>query len=284
VLGEIEHALAQRHFVAGEEFSAADCALSGLARLGGLIDLSPYPNVSRYAAEMAARPASARAARSMSGVAMPSQVLSFWFGEPITNDAMLRAAIRRWFLAGRDLDAEITRRFAPTVEAALAGKLADWGETAHGRLALVLVLDQFARHVHRDDPRAFEGDAVATATVLDAVERGDLELLNDTVERSFLLMPLLHSEDLSHHARHTEFIDRIARLSSPVFAPIIESGREQSEKYRAIIERFGRFPHRNAVLGRASTEAEQEFLRDFAAKAPPKVAREVAAETARAAT
>jgi uncharacterized protein (DUF924 family) len=281
VLGEIEQTLAEHPFVAGD-FSAADCALSGLARIGGLIDLSPYPNVSRYAAGMGARPAYVRAARSMSGVAMPSQVLSFWFGEPITDDAMLRAAVRRWFVAGRELDAEIKRRFTPTVEAALAGELADWAETPRGRLALVLVTDQFARHVFRDDARAFTGDAIATATVLDALERGDIEALNDTVERSFLLMPLLHSEDVSLHVRHTEIIERVAALSTPVFAPIIESGREQSEKYRAIIERFGRFPHRNAVLGRASTEAEQVFLRDFAAKAPPKVAREVAAESANA--
>jgi uncharacterized protein (DUF924 family) len=158
------------------------------------------------------------------------------------------------------------------------GELADWAGTPRGRLALVLVLDQFARHVHRNEPRAFAGADLATATVLSSLELGDLEALADTAERAFLTMPLLHSEDLAHHERHTEVVERIAALATPLFAPMIEGAREQSGKYRRIIARFGRFPHRNAALGRESTTEEREFLRDFAAHAPPKLAREMLAQ------
>lgn len=173
------------------------------------------------------------------------------------------------------MDDEIRTRFGSTVAAACSGQLSDWSDTPEGALALVLVLDQFTRHVHRDSPDAYSRDALAQATAMAAIERGDLDHWGEVTYRHFLAMPLHHAEDLALQDRHVALVEDIMRDVSPVYAVMSDSAREQTQKHRDIIARFGRFPHRNAILGRVSTPEEQEFLVSFAGVAPPAIAREI---------
>jgi uncharacterized protein (DUF924 family)/glutathione S-transferase len=271
-LGDLERVLSDREYVA-HDFSAADCALAVVSRFGAHFDLSPFVAVRRYASRLAERPAFVRAKRAQAGIASPDAVLSYWFSAPARTEEEVDAKLRRWFLAGRALDTEIGALFSATVEAALAGQLSDWASTPRGALALIVVLDQLTRHVHRDTATAHAGDSEAVVLAETAIGRGDLGRLEETVERLFLCMPLLHSEGAAQQQRYAEIVEQLAVTAGPLYQKMIASSREQSQKYRAIVERFGRFPHRNAVLGRASTAEEEAFLLDFAKKMPPEHAR-----------
>jgi uncharacterized protein (DUF924 family) len=200
----------------------------------------------------------------------PEDVLAFWYGEPATNEDALLAKIQRWFAGGPALDAEIEERFGADVERALAGELDDWAESPRGLLALVLVLDQFPRSIHRDSPRAFEGDARALALARRGLADGSFREL-DWEGRHFLLTPFLHQEDPSALdeglAQFIRAHDEAPELNKMTFA----AGIEQANKYGDVVRRFGRFPHRNAVLGRASTPAEIAFLKDWGKAAPPAI-------------
>jgi uncharacterized protein (DUF924 family) len=203
-------------------------------------------------------------------MATPEDVLDFWYGEPATNEDALLAKIQRWFAGGPALDAEIEERFGADVERALEGELDDWAESPRGLLALVLVLDQFPRSIHRDSPRAFAGDARALALARRALADGSFREL-DWEGRHFLLTPFLHQEDPSAQdeglAQFIRAHDEAPELNKLAFA----AGIEQANKYGDVVRRFGRFPHRNAVLGRASTPAEIAFLKDWAQAASPAI-------------
>jgi uncharacterized protein (DUF924 family) len=200
---------------------------------------------------------------------MIDEVLRFWFEQPATTSEEYGRKIRRWYMGGPALDAEIRQRFTPQVESALAGELDDWAQTTRGRLALILLLDQFTRSIYRDDPRTYAGDAKAQALSVEALDRGlDRELSIE--ERHFLMMPLMHAEDLALQERSVVTIAAIAADAADFQQGPIGMGVEQSRKYRDVIARFGRFPHRNALLGRDSTPEEKEFLVDWAQKMAPK--------------
>jgi uncharacterized protein (DUF924 family) len=199
-----------------------------------------------------------------------ADILDFWFGEPATNEDALVAKVQRWFAGGPALDAAIEHRFAADVERALAGELDAWAESPRGLLALLLLLDQFPRSVHRDTPRAFAGDARALALTRRALASGAARAL-DWEGRHFLLTPYLHAEDLSVLEEGVAVIAR-AHDEAPTLNRItFAAALEQATKYRDVIRRFGRFPHRNAVLGRASTPEELAFLKDWAQAAPPAI-------------
>ncbi|MFG6136598.1 DUF924 family protein [Halomonas sp. B23F22_10] len=168
------------------------------------------------------------------------EVLAFWFEE-------LTPA--QWFRKDSALDDEVRRRFATTLEAARRGELGDWRQTARGRLAEIIVLDQFSRHLHRDGAEAYAADARALALAREAVAAGDDAALAAR-ERAFLYMPYMHSESLAVH-------DEAQRLFEQ---PGLEGSLRAERRHRDILERFGRYPHRNAALGRASTEEERAFL------------------------
>jgi uncharacterized protein (DUF924 family) len=179
---------------------------------------------------------------------MQEQILAFWFGEIPGNERP------EWFRKDDSFDARIRERFGPAVEAALDGAYGDWDLTARGSLARVLLLDQFTRNAFRDTPRAFAGDPQALATAQNAIARGlDGELL--PLERWFLYMPFQHSEDRSVQKQSIEVFSRLAAETG--LAPPLDWAR----RHAAIIERFGRFPHRNAILGRVPTPEEEAFLR-----------------------
>jgi uncharacterized protein (DUF924 family) len=201
-------------------------------------------------------------------------VLSFWFGEPAQDAAALGAKQKRWFAGGPDFDREIRERFAPTVERALAGDLDDWVRTIRGRLALILVLDQFTRNIFRETPRAFAGDARAQKLAVEALD-AQLDRELGFVERMFLKTPLAHAENLALQERAVVETDKLTSEVADWQRPLFARGVEQARKYREVIARFGRFPHRNAALGRTSTPEEEEFLVGWKERQAPSTAKDI---------
>jgi uncharacterized protein (DUF924 family) len=174
-------------------------------------------------------------------LASSEDVLQFWFGELTAED---------WWRKDPVLDRRIADRFGRTLAAAARCELHAWRTTARGRLAEVIVLDQFSRNVHRDTAAAFANDALALALAQEAVARGgDLHL--PAAERAFLYLPWMHSESALIH-------EEALRLFA---APGLEKNLDFERRHKAIIDRFGRYPHRNALLGRTSTTEELEFLK-----------------------
>jgi len=184
---------------------------------------------------------------------MPSlqdEVLDFWF-RPRTSPDHGKAR-REWFRKDPAFDAEIRERFGAAVETALADGFADW-TAPRAALARVLILDQFTRNSFRDEPRAFAGDALALATAEDAVARG-ADLLLSPVERWFMYLPFAHAENLVVQERSVALNKRL-RDETGLADPLV-----WAEKHAAVIRLFGRYPHRNALLGRESTPEEIAFL------------------------
>ena len=167
-------------------------------------------------------------------------VLSFWFKE--INS-------KQWFIKDDVFDETIRLRFEPTVTAALDKQLDEWANTAEGCLALIILLDQFTRNMYRDTPRAFIGDQKALALSFLCIDRNYIKK-KDRDWCHFMLMPMMHSENLG-----------IQNKSLPLFKKLTGSRTlEYAVKHRNVIERFGRFPHRNVILGRPSTNEEVKFL------------------------
>lgn len=177
-----------------------------------------------------------------------ADVLDFWFG----SGAERGQRHKRWFEKDAAFDAEVTRHFLPFYETLAGGQA--WLDSPAACLARVIVLDQFPRHMFRGTARAFASDALALASARLALEHGyDRDRL--PVERLFLYLPFEHSETLADQLR-------ACALTAPLEAfPETADAHRYAIAHRAIIERFGRFPHRNAALGRASTAEEIEFLK-----------------------
>ena len=172
-------------------------------------------------------------------IGSPGKVLDFWFRE---IDPKL------WWTHDPAFDDVIRTRYGELLERAAAGELYPWRATARGRLAEIIVLDQFSRNVYRDTPRMFAQDAAALVLSQEAVAAGALAEL-DLPGRAFLLLPFMHSESRAIHA-----------VAEPLFREHAPKNLEFELKHKAIVDRFGRYPHRNAVLGRPSTPEELEFL------------------------
>ncbi len=179
-------------------------------------------------------------------------ILDFWFGRP--DDAGYGGRREIWFETNDDFDAEIRDRFMADYEAAEAGRLDPMQRTARGALALVILLDQFPRNMFRGDRRAFATDAQACEVAGAAIACGFDKALTP-VERRFFYLPFEHGENLADQAR-CAWCMREHLPSDDERDPSIEYAR----RHRAVIERFGRFPHRNAALGRTSTPEEIAFL------------------------
>jgi uncharacterized protein (DUF924 family) len=179
-------------------------------------------------------------------------VLDFWY-QPDDAGRWRDLAREEWFRKDAAFDAAIRERFGDLIARALAGGLGEWCVQPRGALARVLVLDQFTRNAFRDTPDAFAGDARALATAKAALAQGfDRGLA--PVERWFLYMPFEHSEVLEDQSRAVALFEALA-AETGLDAPL-----EWARKHEAVIRRFGRFPHRNDILGRASTPEEAAFL------------------------
>ena len=172
-------------------------------------------------------------------VATPAQVLDFWFG----------AGPDKWFSKDDAFDAAIRERFLPSYEAAAAGRLTNWEAAPESALALVIVLDQFPRNMFRGSPRIFAADALGLAVAKRAVAQGFDRRL-DLPKRNFFYLPFMHSENLADQERCIELSRQNADQNTLKYA----------ELHADIIRRFGRFPHRNPVLGRSTTAEEKAFL------------------------
>ena len=170
--------------------------------------------------------------------------------EEILNFGFKECKPEQWFKKNEDFDQMIENRFSIAIENAIAGNLGNWEESETGCLALIILLDQFTRNVFRDTPRAFAGDKRALALSQLCCEK-DYLTNPDVQRRQFMLMPMMHSENLA-----------VQDAALPLFKKYA-SGKdyEYAEKHRDIIVRFGRFPHRNVILGRKSTNEELEFLK-----------------------
>ena len=180
------------------------------------------------------------------------EILCFWFGGLEEKD--FAEPRKSWFAAEPDVDAEIRRLFLDDYNRAARGEFHSWRDTAQSCLALTIVLDQFPRNIFRNDPRAYASDDTALATAEYAVRTGfDREF--PPVARAFFYLPFEHSENLENQQRSVESTSALPYDSHT--AAFIEHAKEHKET----IERFGRFPHRNAILGRESTPEELEFLR-----------------------
>ncbi|MET1046781.1 MAG: DUF924 family protein [Hyphomicrobium sp.] len=175
----------------------------------------------------------------MNTVKTAADVLAFWRG----------AGEDKWFEKSEDFDRDCRENFLGTYEAAASGQLSDWQQTPDGALALVIVLDQFPRNMFRNDPRAFATDPLALEVARRAILSGfDRQVAHDLVP--FLYLPFEHSENIADQRRS---VDLFAEHGD-------ENNLKYAEIHRNIIERFGRFPHRNAVLGRQTTPEEKAFL------------------------
>lgn len=171
-----------------------------------------------------------------------NEVLDFWFRELTPED---------WFQGGEEVDARIRERFAALSDALRENVPDAWRANARGMLAAVIALDQFPRNLWRGDRRAFAADPTALALAREAVERG-LDRDMATEERKFLYLPFEHSEDMADQTRSVELFTALGD----------ERSLDYAVQHQVIIERFGRFPHRNEALGRASTPEEIEFLKE----------------------
>jgi uncharacterized protein (DUF924 family) len=178
-----------------------------------------------------------------------SEVLDFWFG-PLDTRGKAR---REWFVKDPAFDAQIRERFGELHEHASRRELEMWRLSPESMLALVIVLDQFSRNIYRNHPRAYAQDTHARDCAAEALLRED-DLGFLPVERQFLYLPFEHSEDLMDQEKAVELFRSLERFEET------RGISKSAEKHRAIVARFGRFPHRNAALGRASSHAELEFL------------------------
>ncbi len=190
----------------------------------------------------------------------PAEILEMWFPED-----QARANAMWW---GKDpaLDAELRERFGPLLAQAKAGELDAWAETAEGRMALIILIDQFSRNIHRGDAQTYAADAKARALTHAGLELGHDRQL-PLIQRLFFYLPLEHSEELPDQERCLELVEALAKDAKA--DPSIDEDKakmyanfvEYAVSHRDIVARFGRFPHRNEILGRSSTPEEVEFLK-----------------------
>ena len=186
-------------------------------------------------------------------------VHAFWFEETTIPDHDLNAALIRWFRATGEFDALVRDRFADAIRRGGAGEFDHWCESTRGRLSLIVLLDQLPRNAFRGTPDAFAFDAKARFVCREGIARGDEQLLVP-VERHFFYLPLLHSEDLADQELSVNNLEQLRRRAPASQIDYFQAVVDAALRYRSVIARFGRFPHRNAALGRTSTPDELEFM------------------------
>jgi uncharacterized protein (DUF924 family) len=187
-------------------------------------------------------------------------VLAFWFGAPGSAAEVAGHQRTLWFGKSPANDQAVIDRFAATLTAATAGQLDHWAHTPRGRLALVIVLDQFPHHIHRDQPQAFATDPQALALSLDALATNEDRQLAP-IERVFLYLPLEHAESIDMQEQSVSLYEQLAHEAATDERALFDNFLDYARKHLDVVARFGRFPHRNAILGRISTPDELEFLK-----------------------
>jgi uncharacterized protein (DUF924 family) len=192
-------------------------------------------------------------------------VLTYWFGDerdPIDSVASLERRGAMWFYGGVDIDREIAGRFGGDLERARRGELDDWAEVPLHRLALIVILDQFSRNVFRGTPLAFGQDPQAQRLAVGGLDAGQDQGLA-LHERMFFAMPLSHAEDRALQERGLASAERLVAEAPTAVRPFYERGCEMVRKHHDVVARFGRFPTRNAALGRSPTPEEITYLEEL---------------------
>ena len=187
------------------------------------------------------------------------EVLQFWFfSRPSGDHAAMVRQMEWWFRGGAD--AEIVERFPPLLDQAKRGELDSWSQRPRSRLALIIVLDQFSRTIHRGSAQAFAQDPKALTLALEGIENGHYAALDNPWEKTFFFLPLGHYEDLKNQEHVVKLAEELVREAPQELRDILEFSANQARGHRDVIARFGRHPHRNEVLGRQSTPEELEYL------------------------
>ena len=189
----------------------------------------------------------------------PAAVLVTWFGAHPLDAAAMQRVQAQWFQKDEAFDSMLRQRFGATLTAARAGRLDDWARDADGWLALLIVLDQFSRNAFRGQPEGFAGDAQALAIAQAGIARGDDQRV-PPMARIFCYLPLEHAEDAAMQARSVALFTALRDAPGAEPKAFFDGTLDYAHKHQDVIARFGRFPHRNAILARASTAEEQAYL------------------------
>lgn len=189
----------------------------------------------------------------------PDEIHEFWFADALADPANAEQRMSFWFRSDRHTDQLIAQRFTPILEQAGKGVLADWQARPRSCLALIIVLDQFPRNIHRGTPAAFRFDVQALSVTRQGIAAGHLPELT-TIEQAFLLMSFQHCEDLAGQREGVALFEQLVREAPVDWRPIAGGMLKYARLHFDIVERFGRFPHRNRILGRSPTAAERQYL------------------------
>jgi len=186
-------------------------------------------------------------------------VLTFWFKEHALSAPQIDRRMDIWFGSDPVFDLEISKEFSNDVELASDGKLDYWAESPRGRLALIIMVDQFRRNIHRNTAQAFSKDTVALKYCVEgAMQKQEQDLA--PIEKVFFYMPLQHAESQKVQAKSVRLYKRLVASSSPTYRETFETVLQFAELHKDIIDQFGRFPHRNTLLNRENTAEEDEYL------------------------
>lgn len=190
----------------------------------------------------------------------PKVILDYWFADAAAaKPDDLKTHFQRWFQGGKEVDEEIKSRFGKEVELATSDKLVAWEHTTEGALALIILLDQFTRNVYRSTDKAFAHDDKALKLTQKLMESGVDKNL-PWPQRGFLYMPMQHSEDKDVQARGVEAYLGLVEDVPGKLKKVVMGFANSAREHKAIVDKFGRFPHRNQVLGRESTDEELAYL------------------------
>jgi uncharacterized protein (DUF924 family) len=187
------------------------------------------------------------------------RVLDFWFAAAELDAPQIDSRMDRWFSADPALDQRIREEFSGLVDQALQGRLDGWAATPEGRLALILLLDQFCRNIHRGTANAFAGDKRALKLCVEGSMNNAYRSLS-SIQRVFFFMPLQHAESLGVQDKSVRIYNALAEGASETLRETFLTFAQFAELHRDIVERFGRFPHRNRSLGRSNTPEEDAYL------------------------
>lgn len=188
------------------------------------------------------------------------EVLHFWFGDLPSQDSLPQDKMGLWFTKKHETDALLRDRFAALRAEAVSGKLGEWLGTARGRLAAIILIDQFSRNIFRETPESFAHDGLSLQWSLDGQAQG-MDRTLSYAEQLFFNLPLVHSENNAHQDQALRNVERWQAEAPEALQEWLGKVHESTVAHRDFVARFGRFPHRNAILGRESTPEEIEFLK-----------------------
>jgi uncharacterized protein (DUF924 family) len=193
----------------------------------------------------------------MAEIVTPSEILNFWF----RPDDSREERIQLWFGGAPELDEEIRRRFEPTIQAAVRGELDDWKKEPESTLALILLLDQFPLNIYRDQAKSFQTIEKALPVTLHALEQKFDQKLTP-FQRVFVYLPLEHSEDMKMQEKSMEMFRKLRDEATPENKEAMEIFYDYARRHYVVVERFGRYPDRNPILGRPHRPEEAKYMSD----------------------